>query len=437
MKFARPPAIQPNLIVRIKRRLENYKPYLLAREFRDSFRRVSAIQRETQVVSLRPDILPRGNVLLSYILNPFLLRPGQAVANTHSNHWESLLMAKTFLDMGYAVDVISHQNRSFVPEKAYSFVIDSRWNLQRLAPLLNSDCLKVMHIDVCHILFQNAAEASRLLALQQRRGVTLRPRAFEQPNLAIEYADCATILGNEFTINTFRYANKPLYPVPIVPSACYPWPEGKDFEACRKRFLWFGSDRLVRKGLDLVLEAFAGMPDYHLTICGPIGRDEDFERAYQKELYEKPNIETVGWVDIDGPGFKDLCRRCIGMIYASCAEGQCGGVVTCMHAGLIPVISYESGVDVHDFGMILPDCSIQEIQNAVRRVSNFPAKQLEQMARGAWEYARANHSRENFAQKYRKVVEQILATAAAGAAGAAGTTTHVLSATTDPCISAR
>jgi hypothetical protein len=84
--------------------------------------------------------------------------------------------------------------------------------------------------------------------------------------------------------------------------------------------------------------------------------------------------------------------------------------------------------------MILPDCSIQEIQNAVRRVSTFPARQLEQMARGAWEYARTNHTKEKFAQEYRKAVEHILATAAGKAAGrepfADGTATHVLSATT-------
>ena len=95
------------------------------------------------------------------------------------------------------------------------------------------------------------------------------PRRFEIPNLAIEHADCATILGNEFTINTFRYANKPLYPVPIVPAASYPWPDGKDFDACRKRFLWFGSGGLVRKGLDLVLEAFVGMPDYPFDYLWP------------------------------------------------------------------------------------------------------------------------------------------------------------------------
>jgi glycosyltransferase involved in cell wall biosynthesis len=362
-----------------------------------------------KVVSLKPPTNSRGNVLLSYILDPFLLREDQSISNTHSNHWESVLMARTFLELGYSVDVIHWRNDLFVPKKPYAVLIDGRWNLQRLAPLLNADCLKIQHVDVCHILFQNAAEAARLLALQRRRGVTLSPRRFEMPNLAIEFADCATVLGNQFTLDTFRYARKPLYPVPIIPCQGFPWPKGKDFDACRKRFLWFGSGGLVRKGLDLVLEAFTGMPEHHLTVCGPIQEDEDFERAYHKELYETPNIETTGWVDIDGPRFRDICMNSLAMIYPSCAEGQCGGVITCMHAGLIPVISYESGVDVHDFGMILPNCSIQEIQNSILRISSLPAKQLEQMARRAWEYARANHTKERFAQEYRKAIEHILA----------------------------
>jgi glycosyltransferase involved in cell wall biosynthesis len=209
-------------------------------------------------------------------------------------------------------------------------------------------------------------------------------------------------------MNTFRYANKPLYPVPIIPSPGSPWPAGKDFEASRRRYIWFGSGGLVRKGLDLVLEAFAALPDYHLTVCGPIKEESDFESAYHKELYETPNIETIGWVDVEGPKFHEICRTSVALIYASCAEGQCGGVVASMHAGLIPLISYESGVDVHDFGMILPDCSIDGIQNAVRRLSDLPAGQLAQMARQAWEYARANHSREKFSQEYKRVIEDVL-----------------------------
>jgi glycosyltransferase involved in cell wall biosynthesis len=391
--------------------LIDHKLYLLARKVK---RHVRAKLRQLtdpyqKVVSLKPPTNSRGDVLLSYLLNPFLLPPGQSIPNTHSNHWESVLMARTFLELNYSVDVINWRNDLFVPRKPYAFFIDVRWNLQRLAPLLSPDCRKLQHIDVCHILFQNAAEASRLLALQRRRGVTLSPRRFEMPNLAIEFADCATVLGNQFTLDTFRYANKPLYPVPIISCGCYAWPEGKDFDACRKRFLWFGSAGLVRKGLDLVLEAFAGMPDCHLTVCGPVRGDEDFEQAYHKELYETPNIETIGWIDIDGPKFRDICMNSVAMIYPSCAEGQCGGVITCMHAGLIPVISYESGVDVHDFGMILPDCSIQEIENAIQRISSLPGKHLEQMARGAWEYARVNHTKEKFAQEYRRAIEHILA----------------------------
>ena len=399
---------------KIKRSLRNWPPYVLVRETRNSIRRLRDLRVFDTQVSLQPNGPSRGNVLLSYFTEPFLLmKRGQAIPNAHSRDWESFLMAQTFLDLNYSVDVIHWQNASYLPEKPYSFFIDVRSNLQRLAAVLGPNCYKMMHIDVCHILFQNAAEASRLLAVQQRKGATLGPRRFEWPNLAIEHADSATILGNEFTMGTFRYAKKPLYPVPIIPSACYPWPEGKDFDACRKRFLWFGSGGLVRKGLDLVLDVFARMPDFHLTVCGPLDGDEDFVRAYHKELYETPNIETVGWVEIDGPKFNEICRNSVALIYPSCAEGQCGGVVTAMHAAIIPVISYETGVDVHDFGLILPSCKMQDIEDAIRRVSALPSTRLEQMARAGREYAQQNHTREKFAQEYRKVIEHILATASA------------------------
>ena len=124
-------------------------------------------------VSLKPDTISRGNVLLSYILEPFVLKAGQSLPNTHTNYWESLQMARTFLDLGYAVDVISYQNNVFMPKKEYSFLIDARWNLERLSPVLKQDCRKIIHLDTAHILFHNAAECARLLALQQRRGCAL------------------------------------------------------------------------------------------------------------------------------------------------------------------------------------------------------------------------------------------------------------------------
>jgi glycosyltransferase involved in cell wall biosynthesis len=362
-----------------------------------------------RVVSLSPKSKPKGNVLLSYINSP-CLRPHQPISNSHTNYWESAQIVQTFLELGYAVDVIHHHNRSFIPQKNYDVLIDSRQNMQRLAPIVGSNCIKIFHIDITNTLFNSAAELNRLVALQQRRGITLPPRRFEYPNLGIEHADCATILGNEATSQTFKFANKPMYRIPISTTATFPWLEDKDFESCRKNFVWFGSYALVHKGLDLVLEAFAQMPDCHLTICGPIHKEEDFVKAFHKELYETPNIHTIGWVDVESQEFLEIINNSVATIYATCSEGGGGCVITAMHAGLIPIVSYESSVDVSDdYGIILEDSSIEAIKAAVRSVTEFSAQDLKQMAHNAWVFARANHTRENFAKVYRETAELILA----------------------------
>ncbi|QKQ74759.1 glycosyltransferase [Nostoc sp. TCL240-02] len=361
-----------------------------------------------EVVSLKPKQPSKGNVLLSYRIEPFLLKPGQPMPNDHTWYWEVWQIAQTYLDLGYNVDVIQFHNDKFVPQKDYVFFIDIRHRMEALAPKLNKDCIKIFHVDIANMVFRNAAECNRLLEVQQRKGVTLKPQRFEVPNLGIEYADCAIVLGNDFTTDTFKYANKPMYRIPISSPVVYPYPDKKDFEAVRKRFLWFGGSALVLKGLDLVLDAFAQMPEYHLTVCGPVSNDKEFEQAFYKELYETPNIHTYGWIDVSSPDFIEVTNNCLGLVYPSVSEGQSGAVISCLQAGLVPILSYESGVDVHDFGVIFDNLSIEEIKAKVISISNLPVEDLKLMSRQAWEYARANHTKEKFAQVYRNVVEQII-----------------------------
>ncbi len=406
----------------LKKKLECYKGYWLARELNWSchtfWTGLDKYFTKYLCFTLRPEKPSQGNILLSYFntlgsnhlpFETFFSQPHLPLPKIHTE-WEGLQMARTFLEMNYTVDVISWTNDRFIPEKHYEVFIDVRHNMERLAPLLPKDCVKIMHIDLCHMSYNNWAESQRLLELQARRGVTLRPRRFEWPNMAIEHADCATILGNEFTMKTFRYAKKPLYRVPITNAVLYPRPEQKNFDACRKHFLWFGSGGFVRKGLDLVLEAFSEMPEYQLTVCGPIQQERDFERAYFKELYETPNIRTVGWVDLASPEFLAIANNCLGLIYPSCSEGQVGAAITCLHAGILPIVSYESGVDVDGFGMILKDCSLEEIRRAVCTISSLPAVELKRMACNGWEFARANHTRDKYSEEYRKAVQTIMAT---------------------------
>jgi glycosyltransferase involved in cell wall biosynthesis len=363
-------------------------------------------QEKSKIIRLETEKTSKGNVLISYLTEPFL-NNNEHLIYAHTSFLETKLIAQTFLNIGYCVDVIHHKNNRFIPQKDYSFFIDTSSNLERVGPLLSDNCIKILHIIWAHWMFHNYAEYKRHLELKQRRGVALSPVRQMSPRRAIEIADYATIMGNDFTAGTYAYSGKTIYRIPQAVSVNYPFLE-RTYEACKNNYLWFGGYGAVHKGLDLVLEVFAGLPDYHLYVCGTTHEEKAFKREYHNELFKSPNIHTIGWVDIRSDPFIDIASKCIGMIHPSCSEGGTHSVLTCMHAGLIPIVSYESGVDVFDFGVILKDCSIDKIRSAVHMVSSFPAEKLKSMSRKAWQYTRANHTRERFAEEYSNAVNEII-----------------------------
>jgi len=359
------------------------------------------------IVTLTPDTKSDKNVLLSYITHPFRVAQQSLDFNSHTNVWECQQIAKTWVKHGYNVDIIDWYNKSFLPKKEYSIFIDIHSNMERLAPILGENCKKILHITGAHWQFQNRAEMERLSDLNSRREIKLKPRRQVPPSLGIEYADCATILGNEFTQGTFAYSGKPLYPIPLSTTVQFPYYE-KNFDEIKKNFLWFGSSGMVHKGLDIVLEAFSELPDYHLTVCGPVNRETDFSKAYFKELYRSRNIRTLGFIDVRSEQFLDVIMNTNALIYPSCSEGGGGSVITCLHAGLIPIVSYESSVDVDDFGIILQKSSVNEVIELIKTLSQKPNKELRRMSKSAWLYAQTHHTREKFAECYNTFVNNIL-----------------------------
>jgi hypothetical protein len=360
-------------------------------------------------VTLSPARESKGRVLLAYVLDPFLINPGQPVSTSHTHHRESVLIAETWLTHGYHVDIIDYRNDEFIPRKEYDFFISARAHLETLAARLNPDCVRIAHMDTSHYATNNHASYIRLLALQQRRNLLLFDSArFVEPNRAIENAHYGVVLGNDVTLDTYRYAKKPLFSL-VVPTALhFPWDADKNFHECHNRFLWFGSGGLVHKGLDLTLEAFASMPEMHLTVCGPIETEREFESTYQKELYQTRNIQTVGWVDVASDDFRQTARNTVGIIYPSCAEGQAGAVVNCLRAGLIPIISRESGFTIDNFGVLLKGFTVEDIQSAARYIAALPAEKIAERAHRAWEYAATHHSHDAYRNTYDKIVQKII-----------------------------
>jgi glycosyltransferase involved in cell wall biosynthesis len=285
---------------------------------------------------------------------------------------------------------------------------------------LPEQCIKIVHLDTAHWIFNNSAAYRRHYELKERRNVVLSSFKWVEPNWAIEYADYATTnWGNQFNVSTYKYSGKPIFQIPLPTCAIYPEPD-KNFSTCKNHFVWFGSDGLVHKGLDLVLEAFATMPECQLTVCGPLRekgskaykgplqRDEQFEAAFHLELYECENIYTAGWIDVESEDFYRITRTCIGVVFPSCSEGGGASAITCMQAGLIPIVSYETNVNVGDFGYTLRDSSIEEVKKTVRMVSALPIDDLKEKAYAAWRFCQDHHTRKQFIENYCKVIENIM-----------------------------
>jgi len=378
----------------------------IARKFGMNIERIRYNAHQSlSAIELKPKGAARGSVLFSYVIDPFL---NDSVSDDHTNYWESICIAQTFLDRNYTVDIISYNNYRYVPQKSYDIFIGARTNFNHIVRHLNANCTKVVHLDTCHWLSNNLAATQRLINLRDRRGVSISNPKMIEAGQAIEVADHATALGNQHTISTYGFANKPIYRIPISSPTSYD-ETNRDFDQCRNRFIWFGSKGFVHKGLDLVIEAFARMPDKHLSICGPIEEEPDFVAIYRHELYKLANIDLIGWVDVNSDKFRNILKNSLGLVYPSCAEGGGGCVLTCMHGGLIPIVTQESSVDINsDYGVLLNEASIDEIINAVSDLSDKPNNDLKKMSENARTFALKNHTRESFAVAYGKYADETL-----------------------------
>ena len=348
-----------------------------------------------------------GRVLISYIPDDVLSAENE-VSPSHTHYWECRQIAHSYVAAGFAVDVVQFDDTSFIPDKKYDVLVSARTDIERLSKYVPAHCLKIAHLDTAHFLTHNANALLRLRDIRDRHGISLRSNRMVEDNWAIETADIGCVLGNDFTADSYRFAGKPIHHIPLSSVQQFEWDTDKNFDSCRDTFIWFGSGGFAHKGLDLVIDAFQELPNMNLLICGPLDEEPRFIRAFDRQMFHSGNIETIGWVDVTSDDFRALMRRTLATIYPSCSEGGGGSVITCMHAGVIPVVTREASVDTEDFGSVLKTASIDSIREAVIALSQTPSNELERRARLAWEFARGRHSREIFAKHYDRFVREVV-----------------------------
>ena len=131
-------------------------------------------------------------------------------------------------------------------------------------------------------------------------------------------------------------------------------------------------------------------------------------KLYEKELFHTPNIDTVGWVDVSSEKFKNILANTVSVLFPSCAEGGGGSAISCMHGGLIPVVTYESSVDINDFGVLVKNGSVEAVEEAIRTVLAFTDDELKARCLQSWQHVRGNHTKETFSSDLEQFIEHVL-----------------------------
>lgn len=349
--------------------------------------------------------------LLSYLVHPFSISPGAPDFLTHINIWHAQEIVRVLNRIGYSVDVIDYRDAGFVPQGSYDlFIGHGGINFESIVQQLSQATTVIYFATGSYWKFHNEQELARLAGLRERRGVELPPdRLIEDSEEgALRAAHAVVGIGNEFTRATYTSAGfSPVAMMNGTSLVCdHREHQDKDFESGRDHFLYFAGYGPVHKGLDLLLDVFAGI-EQHLWICTKM--DRSFEEAYSTELHSCRNIHLIGWIQPRSSRFFQLVDACNYVILPSCSEGQAQSVVECMNHGLIPVVSRQCGLDVNDYGVLVDPCTSEELASTVRTLSSTSASLCQRMSMKARQAATAAFSQEAFTANMRTAIEQMVA----------------------------
>ncbi len=344
--------------------------------------------------------------LLIYITFPFRRN---VVFASHQNRWQAKELARIIGEFNYNVDVIDCNDDAINLSKTYDLIIDIYPGLNKsYQDHMSTTCLKVAYMTGANLSFSNKAEVERLEQLYRRKGVRLRQRRYAPPfdKQVFESFDAMFFIGNRHNLKTF--AEFDLKKVFFIKNTGYEFLLNQDFQRkSPQNFLYLGSRGQVFRGLDLLLEVFSRNRHLKLYVCGFFKSEKDFCKLYNKELFQSNNIFPVGLIDIRSKKFRQIVSVCSYTILPSCAEGISGGVLTAMSAGLIPIVSRETGLEEGEVHF-LPDCSIKSISEAVNYYSKKDMEWIYRESVRVMQTVREQYSNNNFTESIRNAMNGLL-----------------------------
>lgn len=345
-------------------------------------------------------------ILLCYSVEMFNLTFESTVF--HANMFHSIQMIKVLINHGYSIDVCKAKNTFDLKrlKRNYDFIIGfgplyesiiaEDIKGKKILLLTENDPVYVKEKYKLRVNYFIERHGRSLLRFNTRRDAFYTPRQIELSDICIAMTSDFNLARINKLMTTYKINVNGLSNDSFIL-------ENKCLQGVRHNFVWFGSAGAIHKGLDILVDVFAQLPNYSLSLYG-LNKKE-------KPLIEKiasNNIKICGSIDVTTDNFiQDVVDKHAFVISASCSEGMNTGVATCMMHGLIPVMTKETGFDNPGCYVDFEDYSIEGIKAVILELEKISNERLAEMRDSVYKYARKTYSLENFTKEFDEIITSI------------------------------
>lgn len=211
-------------------------------------------------------------------------------------------------------------------------------------------------------------------------------------NKLINEFDAIFYHGHEFTLSSYSQVNTKKYQIPspindrIVPT----FKEIQDDHSRTKKFFFYSGSGLLHKGLDLIIEAFADMPDYELYIA-ILNAEPWFLKHYKDILNRSPNIHWLGSIKSDSEKMRKVAMKCGFVISASCSDADPVSIIECMRYGMIPVVTWETDISIKN-QLEIKNPTIESVKQSVIMSSKLNPNEVKRLSTESYIASLNNYS---------------------------------------------
>lgn len=333
----------------------------------------------------------------------------------HANYMHANQIVKYFINNDYCIDVCTCSDIfsfEILKNKKYDIVIGLGEVFKRICKS-QSTAKKIIFITENNPIIVSKKYAERIAYFKQRHpyincDASMVRKGYIDEDM-FELSDLAIIMSSRYNAESMKHYFDKEY---LINSNAFINSEyvfdranlENRIEQIKRNFLWFGSDGLIHKGVDILIDAFKEMPELAINFYGL--------STAERRLFHKLRVSNTldcGRVNVQKTEFIDkiVNQHCF-IIFPSCSEGMSTAVATCMAHGIIPILTKECGFEPNEYIIELGGWHIEDIKCAVKRAISMNNEDILNFREGCFQYARKNFSLEKFDSSFEDIMDDIL-----------------------------